>query len=140
MASIKLSSFQFGEIKKVLNLLEKKDRFRLGLVLIINTALALLDLIGVALIGAASAILIRGLQSKEAGNQVTKFLDVLNLGGLSQKSLLILLGCGAVFFFTLKTILSVYLLRRTFRYMSVRNAQISSMLVSKMLNLSLIHI
>jgi len=134
MASIKLSSFQFGEIKKVLNLLEKKDRFRLGLVLVINTGLALLDLIGVALIGAASAILIRGLQSKEAGNRVTKFLDVVNLGGLSQKSLLILLGCSAVFFFILKTILSVYLLRRTFRYMSVRNAQISSTLVSKMLN------
>jgi ABC-type multidrug transport system fused ATPase/permease subunit len=47
---------------------------------------------------------------------------------------LILLGGSAIFFFVLKTILSVYFLRRTLRYMSIRNAQISSSLVSKMLN------
>jgi ABC-type multidrug transport system fused ATPase/permease subunit len=130
----KLSIFQFIEIKKVLLLLNRKDRYRLFLVLIINASIALLDLIGVALIGAASAILIRGLQSQGAGIQVSKFLEILNLDGLSQKTLLIILGSGAVFFFVLKTILSVYFLRRTLRYMSVRNAQISSTLISKMLN------
>jgi len=114
--------------------LNKKDRYRLFLVLIINASVAILDLIGVALIGAASAILIRGLQSQGAGIQVTKFLEILNLDGLSQKLLLIILGSGAIFFFVLKTILSVYFLRRTIRYMSVRNAQISSTLMSKMLN------
>ena len=134
MVSRKLSFFQFIEIKKVLLLLNKKDRYRLFLVLIINASIALLDLIGVALIGAASAILIRGLQSQGAGIQVSKFLEILNLDGLSQKTLLIVLGSGAVFFFVLKTILSVYFLRRTLRYMSVRNAQISSTLISKMLN------
>ena len=74
MASINLPAFQFTEIKKVLFLLDKKDRFRLFLVLIINTMLAFLDLVGVALIGVASAILIRGLQGQEAGDQVSRFL------------------------------------------------------------------
>jgi ABC-type multidrug transport system fused ATPase/permease subunit len=46
---------------------------------------------------------------------------------------MLLVSC-AVFFFVVKTIFSVYFLRRTLRYMSVRNAQISSSLVSKMLN------
>ena len=102
--------------------------------LVVNTLLAFLDLIGVALIGVATAVLIRGLQAQEAGNQVSRFLDLLNLDGIPQKSLLILLVCTAVGFFILKTILSVYFLRRTLRYMSIRNAQISSTLVSKMLN------
>ena len=115
-------------------LLEKKDRFKLFLVLIINTLLAFLDLFGVALIGITSAILIRGLQGLAAGDQVTRFLELLNLDGLPQQSLLILLGGSAIFFFILKTILSVYFLRKTLRYMSIRNAQISSSLVSKMLN------
>ena len=115
-------------------LLEKKDRFKLFLVLIINTFLAFLDLFGVALIGITSAILIRGLQGLAAGDQVTRFLELLNLDGLPQQSLLILLGGSAIFFFILKTILSVYFLRKTLRYMSIRNAQISSSLVSKMLN------
>lgn len=53
---------------------------------------------------------------------------------MPQRSLLILLGGSAIFFFVIKTILSVYFLRRTLRYMSVRNAQISGSLVSKMLN------
>jgi ABC-type multidrug transport system fused ATPase/permease subunit len=128
------SLFKFTEIKKVLLLLEKKDRFKLFLVLIINTFLAFLDLLGVALIGITSAILIRGLQGLAAGDQVTRFLELLNLDGLPQRSLLLLLGASAIFFFILKTMLSVYFLRRTLRYMSIRNAQISSSLISKMLN------
>jgi len=134
MVSVNPTLFQFTEIKKVLLLLDKKDRFRLFLVLIVNTLLAFLDLVGVALIGVASAILIRGLQAQQAGDQVSRFLELLNLDGLPQRSLLILLGASAIFFFILKTILSVYFLRRILRYMSIRNAQISSSLVSKMLN------
>jgi ABC-type multidrug transport system fused ATPase/permease subunit len=134
MVSLIPSSLKFAEIKKVLLLLEKKDRFKLFLVLIINTFLAFLDLFGVALIGITSAILIRGIQGLAAGDQVTSFLELLNLEGLPQRSLLILLGGSAIFFFILKTLLSVYFLRRTLRYMSIRNAQISSSLVSKMLN------
>ena len=134
MASTNPSLLKFNEIKKVLLLLDRKDRFKLFLVLIINTFLAFLDLFGVALIGITSAILIRGLQGLAAGDQVTSFLELLNLDGLPQRSLLVLLGSLAIFFFILKTILSVYFLRRTLRYMSIRNAQISSSLVSKMLN------
>ena len=134
MISANLSFFKFIEIKKVLLLLEKKDRFKLFLVLVINTFLAFLDLFGVALIGITSAILIRDLQGLAAGDQVTRFLELLHLDGLPQQSLLILIGGSAIFFFILKTILSVYFLRKTLRYMSIRNAQISSSLVSKMLN------
>ena len=134
MASLKPSIFKFTEIKKVLLLLEKKDRFKLFAVLIINTFLAFLDLFGVALIGITSAILIRGLQGLSAGDQVSRFLEILKLDGLPQRNLLVLLGGTAVFFFIMKTILSVYFLRRTLSYMSIRNAQISSSLVSKMLN------
>ena len=134
MISVNTSLFKFIEIKKVLLLLEKKDRLKLLLVLIINMFLAFLDLFGVALIGITSAILIRGLQGLAAGDQVTRFLELLDLDGLPQQSLLIILGSSAIFFFILKTTLSVYFLRKTLRYMSIRNAQISSSLVSKMLN------
>ena len=134
MASLNLSVFKFTEIKKVLLLLEKKDRLKLFLILVVNTFLAFLDLFGVALIGVTSAILIRGLQGLTAGDQVSRFLELTNLDGLPQRNLLILLGSTAICFFIVKTILSVYFLRRTLRYMSIRNAQISSVLVSKMLN------
>ena len=134
MVFVNPSLFKFTEIKRVLLLLEKKDRLKLFLVLVINTFLAFLDLFGVALIGVTSAILIRGLQGLTAGDQVSRFLELLNLDGLPQRNLLILLGGTAIFFFIIKTILSVYFLRRTLRYMSIRNAQISSSLVSKMLN------
>ena len=134
MVAVNSSVFKFAEIKKVLLLLEKKDRLKLFLVLIVNTFLAFLDLFGVALIGITSAILIRGLQGLTAGDQVSRFLELLNIDGLPQRNLLILLGGTAIFFFVMKTILSVYFLRRTLRYMSIRNAQISSSLVSKMLN------
>jgi ABC-type multidrug transport system fused ATPase/permease subunit len=134
MVVLNSSVFKFAEIKRVLLLLEKKDRLKLFLVLIVNTFLAFLDLFGVALIGITSAILIRSLQGLTPGDQVSRFLELLNLNELPQRNLLILLGGMAIFFFIIKTILSVYFLRRTLRYMSIRNAQISSSLVSKMLN------
>jgi ABC-type multidrug transport system fused ATPase/permease subunit len=134
MASASTSVFKFTEVKKVLLLLEKKDRLKLLLALAINTFLAFLDLFGVALIGITSAILIRGLQGLAAGDQVSKFLELLNLDGLPQRDLLILLGGTAIFFFIIKTILSVYFFRRILRYMSIKNAQISSSLVAKMFN------
>jgi len=134
MVSENPSLLKLSEIKKVLLLLDKKDRLKLFLVLIINVFLAFLDLLGVALIGVAAALLIRGLQGLAAGDQVTRFLELLNLNGLPLQFLLILLGGSAIFFFILKTVLSVYFLRKTYRYMSTRNAQISSSLVSKMLN------
>ena len=134
MVSENPSLLKLSEIKRVLLLLDKRDRLKLFLVLLINMFLAFLDLLGVALIGVASAVLIRGLQGLAAGDQVTRFLELFNLDGLPLQVLLILLGGSAIFFFILKTILSVYFLRKTFRYMSTRNAQISSSLVSKMLN------
>lgn len=73
MVSANPSLLKFNEIKKVLLLLDRKDRVKLSLVLIINTFLAFLDLFGVALIGITSAILIRGLQGLAAGDQVTSF-------------------------------------------------------------------
>jgi len=136
MVSVNLSLFKFTEIKRVLLILEKKDRFKLFFVLMVNTFLAFLDLFGVALIGITSAILIRGIQGLTAGDQVSRFLEIVNLDGLPQRNLLLILGVTAIFFFIIKTILSVYFLRRTLRYMSIRNAQISSSLVSKMLNRS----
>jgi ABC-type multidrug transport system fused ATPase/permease subunit len=134
MVFMNYSAYNFSEIKKVLLLLEKKDRIKLLLVLMVNTFLAFLDLFGVALFGITSAILIRGLQGLTAGDQVSRFLELLSLNELPQRNVIILLGTTAIFFFVLKTFLSVYFLRRTLRYMSVRNAQISSSLVSKMLN------
>jgi ABC-type bacteriocin/lantibiotic exporter with double-glycine peptidase domain len=134
MVFVNPSLFKFTEIKKVLLLLEKKDRLKLFFVLMVNTFLAFLDLFGVALIGITSAILIRGLQGLTAGDQVSRFLEIVNLDELPQRNLLLILGATAIFFFIIKTILSVYFLRRTLRYMSIRNAQISSSLVSKMLN------
>ena len=134
MAYENFSILKLREIEKVLLLLDKRDRFKLFLVLIINMFLAFLDLLGVALIGVASAVLIRGLQGLASGDQVTRFLELLELDKLPLQGLLILLGSSAIFFFILKTILSIYFLRKTLRYMSSRNAQISSSLVSKMLN------
>ena len=68
-------NLKFNQINKVLLLLSRSDRYKLVIVLVINTGLAFLDLLGVALIGIASAILIRGLQFQSAGNQVTRFID-----------------------------------------------------------------
>jgi ABC-type multidrug transport system fused ATPase/permease subunit len=134
MESINLGSSQLTEIRKVVSLLEKKDQFRLLQLFIVNTILAFLDLIGVALIGITSAVLIRGLQAKDLGDQVSRILEILNIETLPQRSLLVLLVSSAIFFLIIKTIISMFLFKKTLRYLSFRTAQISSNLVSRMFN------
>ncbi len=134
MASVNLGLSQLTEIRKVVSLLEKKDQFKLLQLFIVNTILAFLDLFGVALIGITSAVLIRGLQAKDLGDQVSRFLEILNIDSLPQRTLLILLGSSAIFFFIIKTMVSMYLFKKTLRYLSFRTAQISSNLVSRMFN------
>ena len=134
MASVNLGLSQLTEIRKVVSLLEKKDQFKLLQLFIVNTILAFLDLFGVALIGITSAVLIRGLQAKDLGDQVSRFLEILNIDSLPQRTLLILLGSSAIFFFIIKTMISMYLFKKTLRYLSFRTAQISSNLVSRMFN------
>ena len=116
----------YKQVKPIFLLFPFSDRIKILLVTIIQTMLALLDLIGIALVGLVGAISIYGIQSKSSGSRVNRILEFLNLESQTFQYQVIALASLSVFLFILKTFLSIFLIRRTLVFTSMRSALISS--------------
>ena len=123
----------------VFKVIDKSDKIKLGIVSILQFSLAILDLIGVALIGVIGALSVYGIQSKSPGTRISKLLESTGLNNLTFQSQVMILGIIASLFLIIKTLLSGYLLRRTLIYTSGRGAELSKILFSKII-LSKLHI
>ena len=123
----------------VFKVIDKSDKIKLGIVSILQFSLAILDLIGVALIGVIGALSVYGIQSKSPGTRISKLLESTGLNNLTFQSQVMILGIIASLFLIIKTLLSGYLLRRTLIYTSRRGAELSKILFSKII-LSKLHI
>jgi ABC-type multidrug transport system fused ATPase/permease subunit len=95
--------------------------------------LAILDLLGVAILGVIGAIAIRGVQSQKPGDRASKFLEFLGMSQLSLQHQVAILGVFAGIFLVGRTIFSMVMSRKILHFLSSRGAAISSSLLSKML-------
>jgi len=99
-----------------------------------NALSGFLDLVGVGLIGILAALGVSGIQSKEPGNRVSLVLSTLGLESLTFQQQALALATGATAILTLRTLISVFLTRKTLNFLSNRAAAMSSALASKILN------
>jgi ATP-binding cassette subfamily C protein len=99
-----------------------------------------LDLIGIALIGILGALAMYGVQSKEPGNRVGYFLDILNLDGFTLQLQVGILATIATLVLILKTLASLVLTRKTLKFLSSKSAEISNYIVSRLFNQPLLRI
>jgi ABC-type multidrug transport system fused ATPase/permease subunit len=127
-------------VKSALVIIPATSRRRFKLIVILQVALGLLDLVGVALIGAIGALAVRGVQSQGPGDRVSYFLRILNLENFSFQSQVAILGAAAVSILVLRTAFSIILQRRTLHFLSRRGAEISSLLLEKILGSSILRI
>ena len=129
-----------GLLKQSIHLLSPRDRYLLVVAACVQVALSFLDLAGVALIGVLGALSVNGVQSRTPGNRVKSVLDLLNLGEqtfqVQAGALAALAGCLLL----MRTLISMYFSRRIMYFLSRRGANISSKLVSKLLNQDLLQI
>ena len=61
---------RFIQFKGFLNVVSRRDRLFLGVVVLINMVLSLFDLIGILLIGAVGSLSVRSLGAAGTGNRV----------------------------------------------------------------------
>jgi len=120
--------------RKSTSLLESRDLPRLYLVSAIQFFLALLDLIAVTLIGIVTALAISGIQSKSPSQQVTQIVDFLGLKNLTFQNQVAMLGFFAASMMIVKTLASVFLVRKTLEFLAFKSAQVSSRLFSRILS------
>jgi ABC-type multidrug transport system fused ATPase/permease subunit len=125
--------FRNSRIGKCLAIFPSRDRRKIVLVTLTQVFLGVLDLIGVAAFGVLGALAVNGIQSKQPGNRVSSVLDLLKLSDFSFQSQVAIIGVTAALILVLRTVFSVILHRRILFYISRKSAQISSMLIQKLL-------
>ena len=114
-----------------MKLLSERDRILLVIVALITLFLAFLDLIGVLLIGVMGSLSATGLSSGQTGDRVSIALSVLQIDNLDFESQVIILGLIASTLLVAKTLLSLFLVRKTLFFMSRRGAVMSSDLIAR---------
>ena len=123
------NSLFFKQMSQVLSIYSKRDKEKLFLVALSQVFLAFLDLLGVALLGVIGALSVYGIQSKNPGNRISKVLDWANLENLTFQKQVAVLGCIAALVLIIKTLVSIYLVKKTINFVSLRGAIVSSNLV-----------
>lgn len=131
MKSPKNSSNEVS-IRDCLSLFPKQDKLKIIYVTLIQIFLGVLDLVGVAIVGILSALAINGLQSRPAGERVTKILDFIHLNGESLQFQATLLGISAALILVFKTLISIFFTRRTLFFLGRRSALLGSRLLSEL--------
>lgn len=126
-------------IKSALALLDKRSKRILVLLILVQVALASLDLIGVLLFGTVAALS----ASAVSGTEPPVVLDVLNIFGFQPANeiylaigLAVLAGILLIF----KSIIGFLLIRRSLRFLANRQALVSSRMVERLLSRPLLFV
>jgi ATP-binding cassette subfamily C protein len=118
-------------MKEYKNLFTPHNQKILILFSLLQFLLGLLDLLGVALVGAVGALSIRGLTSKSPGNQVSELLKVFHIQQFSIQSIIIILSLTASVILISKTFISMFVAKKILKFVSETNFDLSRKTIAK---------
>ncbi len=121
-------------ISRAVRVLDEPDRKKMFLLTLVQTLLGILDLAGVILLGLLGAISVGAVQSRDPSSQFYSILDFLNISDLKFQLQATLLASASAMLLICRTALSIVITRRMLFFLSRRGSEISSRLVSKLLN------
>lgn len=134
MPSSKLiTMFRMTSLGQALRLLNKSERTRLFLVAVFQFFTGILDLLGIVMVGGLAALSINGINSREPGDRVSKLLELLKIQDWSFESQVLFLTISATCFLLARTIISIFLTRKTLHFLADISAKLSIELFSKLL-------
>jgi ABC-type bacteriocin/lantibiotic exporter with double-glycine peptidase domain len=102
--------------------------------------MALLDLLGVALIAVIAALSIRGVQSQSPSAKISFILNLFHLDSFSFQVQAGILGVSATIFLILKTVLTMVTTKRILYFLGRKSAEISNTLTEKFLASNIVEI
>lgn len=120
--------------RKCLSVLPRHDLSKVLVVVIFQSLLSILDLVGIALIGLLGALTVTGVQSKLPNGTLAELLSALGISDFPLQRQAAILGTLAGVLLISKTFFAIIFTRRTFRFLSNRSAVISSRLLRKFLS------
>jgi len=117
-----------------LALLNRRDQRLLGWAMVIQMCTAILDLVGVLLIGIVGALAVTTVQSQPPPRIVDSLVDRIGVEDLSGQSLVLLFAGLAAIVLLGKSILSSFLTRRVLHFLANRQALVSARLTAELLS------
>ena len=121
----------------ILNLFSKSDRKKLVGACLLQLALSVLDLLGVALVGVVGALVINGVQSKSPGDRTQAVLDFMQLSNFDFRSQIFVLGLVAILFFIGRTVFSIYFSKKLLKFLANRSSEVSRGLILRVFRLEM---
>ena len=131
---------KYSLFRKIIEILPKNDKKKIWLVIVLQIGLNFLDLIGIGLIGVLGALAVSGVESGKPGNRVSAALKILGLAGKSLQTQVTILGICAAFLLIFRTAISIWLSKKTLRFISRRSAYISSELIRSLFSKNILEI
>ena len=124
-------------LSRAWGLLSSRDKSKVAIVTLGQVLLSFLDLLGVALIGMIGALTIRGVSSQAPGDRVSRVLDFMSLSNSTLQRQVTILGLLACVVLVARTMISIIVTKKMFRFLSIRSANLTTELLSKLLNQSI---
>ena len=126
-------------IRGTLALLDPRSRRILWLLVLVQVALAFLDMLGVLLFGVVAALSASAISGEEPA-LIGNLLEVFDLDESDEISLAVTLAVVSAMLLVAKSVTSFLLIRRTFRFLANRQAIISSGLAARLLSRPLLDV
>lgn len=133
----RLSFYREHSATRFIQLLPRRDQIFLALVVVITIMLAFLDLFGVLMIGAIGSLSITGLSNGQVGDRVGVALQFLQIDMLSLGTQITIVGILGALSLVAKSVISLFLVKKTMYFMARRAAVMSSELLRKFFTNSL---
>lgn len=127
------TTFTTNDFSRALSFFNVSEKRKLKRFYFAQTSLGLLDIIGVSLIGAVTALIVNSLNGTATGDRLSFVISALGLQNVSARNQIIIMSIIAILFLSGKTIISAYLTRKTIFYLSVKSAEISKLILEKVL-------
>lgn len=124
----------WGIQTKSYNLLDRRAKRKYLLAVGIQVSLGFFDVLGIALAGVIGILAANSLTQTPPSPLVQDALSRFGLSNQSVGNIIVLLCVITLLFFMLKTFLALYFSLRSFRFLAHQQSQITSLLVSKVLN------
>ena len=134
------SRWKVSSFCRSIGLLSAADQRKVGAIALLQILLSALDLLGVVAIGLLGALSVTGLQSEKSEYRVESVLRYLQISDESFQTQVTILSIGAVTLLVGRTILSIFFTRRILFFLSRRGAMISANLISRLLSQPLLMI
>jgi len=122
----------FEVLKAGLRLLNPRERAYLGVVVVIQIFIGLIDLVALALVAALGSLGATYVSGFALPQSIRNVIETLGLGGVATQQLLIIIALATGFLFVFRSGSSLYLTRKVALFLANRQARISVQLAKQL--------